>query len=90
MDNEKLTEETLSEISDAIINGEKIQAIKLYRDATGEGLKEAKEAIEELTSKLSERYPEIVKQQSGGCASVIVVGILGVYAIYRFSPWFTI
>jgi ribosomal protein L7/L12 len=32
----------------ALQSGRKIQAIKLYRDATGAGLKEAKELIEEV------------------------------------------
>lgn len=31
-----------------LIQGQKIQAIKLYRERTGAGLKEAKDAVEEL------------------------------------------
>ena len=37
-----LTDEQLSKISDAIIAGRKIEAIKQYREATGTDLKEAK------------------------------------------------
>ena len=34
------------EIQDLLVKGNKIQAIKVYRERTGEGLKEAKDAIE--------------------------------------------
>ena len=34
-------------VQDALTNGNKIEAIKLYRDATGVGLKEAKDAVEQ-------------------------------------------
>ncbi len=36
------------EVVQALQRGEKIQAIKRYRQATGAGLKEAKECIEEV------------------------------------------
>jgi hypothetical protein len=36
------------EIVEALRNGQKIQAIKLYRDTTGVGLKEAKDFIEDV------------------------------------------
>lgn len=35
-------------VINALQNGKKIEAIKLYRDATGAGLKEAKDLIEEV------------------------------------------
>lgn len=38
-------------VADAIQRGEKIQAIKLYREATGVGLKEAKDYVEEVQRK---------------------------------------
>ncbi len=37
-----------AQLLDLIRRGEKIQAIKLYRERTGIGLKEAKEAVEDL------------------------------------------
>jgi ribosomal protein L7/L12 len=36
------------QVTEALQRGEKIQAIKHYREATGVGLKEAKEFIEEI------------------------------------------
>jgi ribosomal protein L7/L12 len=38
----------LPEVMNHLGNGKKIQAIKAYRQATGEGLVEAKEAVERL------------------------------------------
>jgi ribosomal protein L7/L12 len=35
-----------AEVQDALQRGQKIEAIKLYRQATGVGLKEAKDAVE--------------------------------------------
>lgn len=39
------------QVTEALQRGEKIQAIKHYREATGVGLKEAKEFIEEIQRK---------------------------------------
>jgi ribosomal protein L7/L12 len=53
--NENLTYEPLANVpaavADAIQRGEKIEAIKLYREATGVGLKEAKDYVEEIQRK---------------------------------------
>ncbi|NEA55689.1 hypothetical protein G3I60_16440 [Streptomyces sp. SID13666] len=38
----------LREINELVRQGKKIQAIKAYRELTGAGLKEAKEAVERL------------------------------------------
>lgn len=40
------------EIVDLLRRGQKIQAIKIYRDRTGAGLKEAKDAVEALERQL--------------------------------------
>ena len=40
------------EINNLIIDGQKIKAIKIYRQATGVGLKEAKDYIDLLSEKL--------------------------------------
>lgn len=59
-----------SEIVEQIVNslrqGNKIQAIKDYRESTGAGLKESKEAIEALIQK----YDITMKS---GCASMILI-----------------
>lgn len=43
-----------AEINALVLEGKKIQAIKLYRQATGLGLKEAKEHIDLLSEKLKD------------------------------------
>ena len=59
--------EKMAALSDALLAGKKIQAIKLYRDLTGEGLKESKDAIEELEQSLRASHPEkFAKGKSGG------------------------
>jgi hypothetical protein len=52
------TEAQLNAISDALRAGEKIQAIKLHREATGLGLKEAKDEIEAIEAGLREKFPD--------------------------------
>lgn len=42
-------------ILEALQRGDKIGAIKLYREATGAGLDEAKEAVEDLQANISRR-----------------------------------
>ena len=49
----KLDDRNLNELRQMMRNGQKIQAIKLYRQLTGAGLKEAKESVERLER---ERY----------------------------------
>ncbi|NLT56108.1 MAG: hypothetical protein GXX79_16460 [Actinomycetales bacterium] len=41
-------EPDLPEVLDLLVRGQKIQAVKAYREATGLGLKESKDAVEEL------------------------------------------
>lgn len=43
-----ITEEMMSKIKELLSRGAKIQAIKLYRDETGVGLKEAKDYVENI------------------------------------------
>jgi ribosomal protein L7/L12 len=52
-----LTPEQSEQICREILAGNKIQAIKLHREATGVGLAEAKQSIEYLTARLSEQAP---------------------------------
>ena len=61
MANHELSDEINNEIIAALIDGKKIAAIKLFREATGAGLKESKEAIDVLIDELSKEHPEIVK-----------------------------
>lgn len=76
--NRVLTDEQRDEIVQSIYLGRKINAIKLYRDATGEGLAEAKNFIEQLESALREEHPERFQQTSkAGCgASAFLLALI--------------
>ena len=67
------TPEQMDAIADALAANRKIEAIKIYREATGKGLKDSKEFIEVLIPKLREEDPEkfaaLGKSQGGGCAT---------------------
>ena len=68
------SQEQIEAIEAALVSGGKIEAIKVYREATGKGLKESKEFIEALIAKLAEHDPETYgKLTKGGCASILMV-----------------
>lgn len=72
-------DEEIAEISDALADGNKIEAIKIYRKATDSGLKDAKEFIDTLIPKLIEKDPEKyekIAKSGGGCASMVVFALL--------------
>lgn len=75
---EQLSQEQIEQIGNALVSGRKIEAIKIYREATGEGLKDAKEFIDALIPKLIEQDPEKYAKLSAkgaGCTSVILLCI---------------
>ena len=53
-----ISDNDLKEVLNAILANRKIEAIKLYREYSGVGLKEAKDAVEELEKKLQTESPE--------------------------------
>ena len=69
-------------IKQAVFQGRKIEAIKLYREATGEGLKESKDAIEKMEAELRQSAPEKFSSSAGtkGCAGVLIL-TLGILAV---------
>jgi len=64
-------------IEKAVFTGRKIEAIKLYRKATGEGLAEAKRAVEDMEVDLRRSSPEkfIAGADKKGCAGVLVCAV---------------
>lgn len=82
-----LSPDVKNEIAEAVFSRNKIHAIKLYRDATGQGLKESKDFIEALTAELQEKSPE--KFTSGGdkagCGTAVFFLICGTGVL---SWWF--
>ena len=71
------TPEQVNAIANALAGGKKIEAIKIYRETTGKGLKEAKDFIDALIPQLKESDPEkyanLSISQGAGCASVILL-----------------
>jgi len=71
----QLSPEQTQQIEAALAQGLKIQAIKLYRDFTSAGLKEAKDVIEELAAQLLRQDPvryAALDRAGKGCATVFM------------------
>jgi ribosomal protein L7/L12 len=84
----RLTAPQTEQIEAALATGEKITAIKLYRDFTGTGLKESKDAIDRLAAELFRRDPATYAKLApgrAGCASVVAVGF--VLAASALAVW---
>jgi hypothetical protein len=66
-----LPHETLAKIEDCLFCGQKIEAIKLFRQSTGAGLADAKTAVERLEADLRAESPErfVASAKSAGDAS---------------------
>jgi hypothetical protein len=76
----EIPEDKLNAIREAIYAGasRKIEAIKLVREATGCGLKEAKEFVEKTSDELYAKEPQGFSAPPGGkgCAGVVMAGAL--------------
>lgn len=78
----ELTDEQRQEILNAIKQRRKIEAIKLHREATGDGLKESKEFIEELTAQLMEEDPDSFQPAKAGCGAAMILFAAGVVSLF--------
>ena len=67
------SEQTMEQqVAEALASGQKIQAIKIYRDATGKDLKAARDFIDELIPRLIEENPEryaALSNAGAGCGA---------------------
>lgn len=69
----EIPDETWAKIKLAIYEGKKIEAIKLYREATSLGLKESKEFIDKMESEMREKEPQrFTNAGSTGCFGMLV------------------
>ncbi len=64
-----------SKLTEALLAGKKIEAIKICREAMGIGLKEAKEYVEKIEEELRKENPDAFPEKKG-CASVLVFGLI--------------
>ena len=67
--------------------GEKIQAIKVYREATGVGLKEAKDAVEAMEAHLPRGSSSPIEPKSKGCLTMILLAISVATACVAVARW---
>lgn len=70
----QLTEQQQQEIEAAVLGGKKIEAIKLYRETSGTGLKEAKDWVEELERQMRLKQPEKFSAlpKKAGCFGMVM------------------
>ena len=70
----QLSDPQRQSIEAAIFAGNKIEAIKLYREATGVGLAEAKQAVEAMEASLRQQHPEkFTASRKRGCMGMVAV-----------------
>lgn len=69
------TGQQLEQVKNLVFAGKKIEAIKLHREATGLGLKESKEAIEQLETELrrTEEHRFVKGAARSGCLSLLLL-----------------
>ncbi len=76
----ELPEDKRQAILEAIYGARKIEAIKLVREATGCGLKEAKEFVEKLSAELYAKEPQKFSAaptgKSGCVGAVMAVAVI--------------
>jgi ribosomal protein L7/L12 len=74
------------EVIQAVDSGNKVQAIKLLREQTGLGLRDAKQVIDELARERRGREPiDAPMTEIGGAGGMIklIVAIVVIFLIYR-------
>ncbi len=73
-----------AEIARLVAAGQKIEAIKRYREATGEGLKEAKDAVEALAAATLLRQNQALVNQTEASISGFIFAGQKIEAIKRY------
>jgi hypothetical protein len=78
-----LTDQQRNQIESAIFAGRKIEAIKLYREAAGGELADAKRAVEDLEVDLRRSQPDRFVKSSRSCVVVLACYAL-LFGIFAF------
>ena len=74
----------LASIQECLFQGEKIQAVKIYRECTNAGLAVSKAAVEQLEGELRAASPEKFTASApgkGGCLIVMVAAVVVAVAV---------
>lgn len=85
---ENIKADTWKEIEKLISNDRKIEAIKLYREETGQGLKESKEFIDDAFEQIKKDNPYKIGPKKSGCGTTILLfSILPIltYLIFNYT-----
>lgn len=70
------------QVRNLLLQGKKIEAIKVYREATGLGLKESKDAVEVAEAEL--RSSGLLPQKTtGGCFALLSLVLVVLYGLLR-------
>lgn len=70
-----MPEDDAMKMTEFIFAGQKIAAIKMYKEATGLGLKDSKEFIDHLEKQLRTECPEkFAHAAKAGCGAVVLLG----------------
>lgn len=82
----EMSAEDMQRVNEAIFSGQKIQAVKLYREATGGDLKDAKDFVDELTAKLREEHAGKFSASTGKCCSSAALVLLAIGVVVSYLP----
>ncbi|KLU04779.1 hypothetical protein RISK_003047 [Rhodopirellula islandica] len=75
---QEIPEEALDQIRAHILEGKKLKAIKLYREATDASLQESKTQVEALIEELEKSHPrQMADNRSIGCAGIVLLAVVG-------------
>jgi hypothetical protein len=74
----------MDQVNEALFRGRLIDAIRLYRQSTGSGLKEAKDFVQVLEARLRTQMPErfvgppsnVIQVRAAGCLASVAIGTL--------------
>lgn len=69
------TDDVVSKLTEALLAGRKIEAIKVCREAMGFGLKEAKEYVEKIEDELRQKNPDVFPEKKG-CVGMVAFGLI--------------
>ncbi|MBI3546151.1 MAG: ribosomal protein L7/L12 [Gammaproteobacteria bacterium] len=86
----ELTAEQLTAVNKAIYADNKIEAIKIYRSATGKDLKDSKDAVEKLAAELKAQNPAMFmrqRKQVSSLAGLMLWAAIALIIIYFASQW---
>ena len=84
---ESVSNDDIEQIEAALFAGQKINAIKLYRASTGEGLKEAHDFITALEAELRRTEPTKFSAPAAKGCGVGVLGLLVLLALLTRWVW---